>query len=143
MPDRYVGSARDRRREAGFALYSALGIAREDMEARGKQMLKNFSFFGAPHVAIVTTDQHLGLYGAVDCGGYVTNLLNAAHERGVASVAQAAIAMYSDHVRQFLDVPEGRSVLCAVSLGWPDLDHPANRFRTSRADLDDVVTIVR
>jgi nitroreductase len=142
MPTEYVGTAKERRRESGYALYSSLGIARDDMAARGAQMLKNFEFFGAPHVAIITTDAHLGVYGAVDCGGYVATLLNAATSRGVASVAQAAIAMYSDHVRAFLDLPADRQVLCAVSLGYADADHPANTFRTSRAGLDDTLVVV-
>ncbi len=56
MPGGYVGVYQERRREAGYALYESLGIAREDREARDLQMLKNFSFFDAPHVAIITTD---------------------------------------------------------------------------------------
>ncbi len=142
MPAEYVGVAQERRRESGYALYSSLGIARDDLDARGAQMLRNFEFFGAPHVAIITTDAHLGVYGAVDCGGYVATLLNAAHSGGVASVAQAAIAMYSDHVRDFLDLPADRQVLCAVSLGYADLEHPANTFRTSRAGLEETLVVV-
>jgi nitroreductase len=69
----YTGVHADRRRESGVGLYSALGIAREDRTARSRQMLKNFSFFGAPHTAVVTSDRDLGTYGAVDCGAYVVS----------------------------------------------------------------------
>ena len=48
--------------------------------------------FGAPHVAIVTSDEALGVYGAVDCGAYVSNFMLAAHSLGVGSIAQAALA---------------------------------------------------
>ena len=54
----------------------------------------------------------------------------------------AAIAMYSGHVREFLSLPDDRQVVCAVSLGLPDPAHPANAFRTSRAALPEVVTVV-
>ena len=37
------------------------------------------------------------------------------------------------------DLPEDRDVLCAISFGYPDLDHPANQFRTDRASPDDVI----
>ena len=60
-PEEYVGVYRERRREAGFALYRSLGIEREDREGRAQQMLKNFEFFDAPHVAIITTDRLQGL----------------------------------------------------------------------------------
>lgn len=114
MPGGYVGVYQERRREAGYALYESLGIAREDREARDLQMLKNFSFFDAPHVAIITTDADQGVYGAIDCGGYVANLLNAAHELGVATIPQAAVAMQSPTVREVLDLPEDRLVVCAI-----------------------------
>lgn len=138
MPE-YEDVYLERRRESGFALYSALGIERSDREARGLQMLKNFTFFGAPHTAIITTDRALGTYGAVDCGGYVSNLLLTAQSLGLGSIAQAAIAMYSDFVRQWLELPEHRAVVCAVSFGYADPEEPANAFRTTRADLDVVV----
>lgn len=141
-PEAYVGVYLQRRRAAGFGLYNALGIARDDKDARTEQLMKNYSFFGAPHVAIITTDRYQGVYGAIDCGGYVSTLMLAAQSRGVACVAQGAIAQYSDAVREFLDLPDDRLVVCAVALGFPDADHPANGFRTERADVGDVVQMV-
>jgi nitroreductase len=143
MPARYVGVYQERRREAGYALYESLGIDRQDREARGLQMLKNFDFFGAPHVALVTTDSEQGVYGAIDCGGYLSNLMHAAHALGLGAIAQAAIAMYSDHVRDFLDLPPDRLLVAAVSFGYADTEHPVNRFRTTRADVAAAVTFVR
>lgn len=142
IPAAYTGVYDERRRTAGYALYESLGIERSDREARDLQMLKNWSFFGAPHVAIITTDRDLGVYGAVDCGGYVANLVNVAHAAGLASVPQAALALYSAQVKQFLGLPEDRLVLCGVSLGYADPDHPANSFRTERASVEDATTFV-
>lgn len=139
-PGEYVGIYRDRRRQAGFQLYASLGIERGDADRRVAQHLRNYAFFGAPHVAVITTDRNQGVYGAVDCGAYVANVLNAATSLGVATIPQAAIAMYSDHVRAFLDLPDDRLVVCAVSFGYPDLDDPVNGFRTSRGSADDAVT---
>lgn len=135
----YEGVHAERRRESGYGLYSALGIEREDRPARGLQMFKNFSFFGAPHTAVVTTDRALGTYGVLDCGGYVNTLMLAAQSLGLGVIAQGAIAMYSDYVRDFLDLPEDRLVVCAVSFGHADESDPVNAFRTSRADLEGVV----
>ncbi|MFS3128840.1 nitroreductase [Nocardioides sp. Bht2] len=139
MPD-YVGVSDDRRKVAGFGLYAALEIAREDKLARGAQMLKNFEFFGAPHVAVITSDAPLGFYGGVDCGGFVANLVNAAHAAGLGTCAQGAIAMQAPVVREFLDLPEDRLVVCAVAIGRPDLNDRVNDFRTERAEAEQVVT---
>jgi nitroreductase len=138
-PERYEGVYGDRRRASGFGLYSALGIERHDQDARLRQMLENYRFFGAPHVAVITSDAGLGTYGAVDCGGYVATFLAAAASLGVATCAQAAIALYSDGVREFLDIPEDRLIVCGIAFGYADADHPANSFRAGRADLSDVV----
>lgn len=138
----YEGVHAERRREAGYGLYSALGIDRSDREGRARQMLKNFSFFGAPHAAVVTTDRSLGAYGAVDCGGYVTTLMLAAQSMGMGVIAQGAIAMYSDFVREFLDLSDDRMVVCGIALGFPDEVDPVNAFRTSRSDVSAVVTRV-
>ncbi len=139
-PTAYDGVYRDRRRASGFGLYGAVGIAREDQEGRLRQMLENFRFFGAPHVAVISTPKVLGVYGAVDCGAYVSTLLTAAQSLGVATIAQAAVAMYADVVHDHLAIPADRDIVCAVSFGYPDPDHPANSFRTERASLDEAVT---
>ncbi|EFV92796.1 putative nitroreductase [Dietzia cinnamea P4] len=138
-PERYDGVYGDRRRASGYGLYTALGIERSDQEARLRQMLENYRFFGAPHVAIITSDAGLGTYGAVDCGGYVSTFLAAATSLGVATGAQAAIALYSDAVREHLSIPADRLIVCGIAFGYADENHPANTFRAERADLGDVV----
>lgn len=138
-PERYDGVYGERRRASGYGLYSALGIERTDKDARLTQMLENYRFFGAPHVAVITSDAGLGTYGAVDCGGYVATFLAAATSLGVATCAQAALALYSDGVRDFLGLSEDRLVVCGIAFGYADAEHPANTFRAGRADLQDVV----
>src|ERR1700757_90739 len=71
FPREYLGVYLERRRESGFQLYNTLGIPRGDKGAYARQALENYNFFGAPHVAIITTAEELGVYGAVDCGLYV------------------------------------------------------------------------
>lgn len=142
MPAEYRGVYQERRRGAGYALYASLGIRRGDVAAREAQMLKNYAFFGAPHVAVITTDRLQGTYGAIDCGGYVANVLTAARERGIATIPQAAIAVYSGHVREFFELPDDRLVVCAISLGYADESDPVNGFRTERAEVADAVTVL-
>ncbi|BDB62986.1 MULTISPECIES: nitroreductase [Rhodococcus] len=138
-PAEYRGAYAERRRGAGYALYNALGIARDDYQRRTEQMLENYRFFGAPHVAIITSDKALGVYGAVDCGGYVSTLLLAAESLGIAAVPQAAVAMTATALRRELNIGDDRDIVCAISFGYADQAHPANACRTDRASLDETV----
>lgn len=140
FPLEYVGEYRARRKDCAMQLYSSLGIADGDRRASTEQTMKNFDLFGAPHVAVITTDESLGLYGAVDCGVYVGTFLLAAHSLGVAAVPQAALAGCAPYIRSFFDLPADRKVVCAISFGFADDEHPANSFRTPRADVETVVT---
>jgi len=143
QPREYRGVYLDRRRESGFQLYNTLGIPRGDRAAYQRQAMENFRLFGAPHVAIITTDEALDVYGAVDCGGFVSTFLLAAQAMGVATVAQAALARYAPFVRRHFEIPEDRLLVCGISFGYADHDHLVNSYRTSRAPLAEAVTFKR
>lgn len=142
FPLAYRGRYQERRRACGLALYASVGIGRDDRAAAAEQGLENFRFFGAPHLAVISTERDLGAYGGVDCGGYLGLFLLAAQSLGVAAVPQAAIASDAAFVREVLALPEGRQVVAGVAFGWRQDAHPVNGFRTGRASLDDVVTWV-
>jgi nitroreductase len=142
FPREYRGVYLARRRESGFQLYDAVGVPRGDKGAYARQMLENFRLFGAPHVAIVTTDEALGVYGAIDCGGYVANFLLAAEAHGLAAIPQAALAQHASFIRAHFGLPEDRRMVCGISFGFAEDTHPANSYRTRRAELADAVSFV-
>lgn len=141
-PQAYEGAYLTRRRECGLALYESVGIARGDREGATRQARENLRLFGAPHVALITTPRALGAYGAVDCGAYVAQFMLAATSLGVATIAQAALAARPQRVRDFFGLPDDRLVVCGISFGYADEQHPANRFRTTRAAPDEAVSWV-
>ncbi len=138
FPREYRGVYLARRRECGFQLYDAVGIARGDREASARQGMENYSLFGAPHVLIVTTDEALGVYGVLDCGAWVNNFMLAAAAAGVACIAQAALATHPKPLREFFGIAEDRRIVCGISFGYEDAQHPANKFRTRRAGKEEV-----
>ena len=142
FPREYRGVYLERRRESGFQLYNTLGIARGDKSAYAKQALENYNFFGAPHVAIIHTDEALGIYGAIDCGAYVGNFLLAAQALGLGTIAQAALARQSGLIRRHFKLGDDRRVVCGISFGFPDSDHRINSYRTTRAGISDAATFV-
>lgn len=132
-PSGYSGVYADRRRTCGWQLYDAVGVQKGDRAGSGAQMMRNFALFDAPHVAIITSPKELGPYGVMDTGGFVTAFTLAAKAMGVDTIAQAAVASYAAFVRTHFSIPEDRLILCAISFGYGDPDHPANTFRTDRA----------
>ena len=141
-PREYLGVYQERRRESGFQLYNTLGIARGDKNAYAKQAMENYNFFGAPHVAIVHTDEPLGVYGAVDCGAYVSNFMLAAQALGLATIPQAALARQSGLIRKHFNLADDRRVVCGISFGYGDHDALVNSYRTSRASVGETVTFI-
>lgn len=140
-PEDYPGVYGERRRTCGYQLYSAVGIDRKDHGARAEQAMRNFHLFDAPHVAIIHSEAKLGAYGAHDCGEFVLGFMLAATAQGVATVAQASVAGYADFIRSHFGLDESRRILCAISFGYEDPDHPANTFRTERARVDEILDL--
>lgn len=138
-PASYSGVYGERRRTCGFQLYDALDIPKADRPARAAQMLRNYALFDAPHVAIIHSPAELGPYGAMDSGGFVTAFTLAATALGVATIPQAAVAAYAPLLREYLNIGADRLILCAISFGYADTDHPANSFRTERAETDSII----
>lgn len=138
-PKGYSGVYADRRRACGWQLYDAVGVTKGDRAASGKQMMHNFELFDAPHVAIITSPVELGPYGVLDVGGFLTAFMLAAKALGVDTIAQAAVVSYAGFVRRHFDIATDQQILCAISFGYGDPDHPANSYRTPRADLSDIV----
>lgn len=139
FPPAYEGDYLARRRASGLQLYGALGIARHDRAGADAQALRNYDFFDAPHVAVVLAPRSLGPYALVDCGGWVANFLLAAAACGLAATPQAALARHSDAIRAHFELPDTLAVVCGIAFGHADTAHPANSYRTDRADLAQVV----
>ncbi|WP_084455655.1 nitroreductase [Novosphingobium rosa] len=140
FPEQYTGVYKERQREVGWQLYEAVGVAYGDRAASARQMLENFRLFGAPHALVITTEKNIGTYGVLDCGSYLGTLLLAAQSLGIGMIPQAAFANYCPLLREFFDIPANRDIVCGASFGFPDMEHPANAFRSRRAAPEDAIT---
>jgi nitroreductase len=141
-PERYENEYRARRVRCGVQLYEAVGVTREDKAGAQQQSLENFRLFGAPHVALITTEDALGFWGGVDCGLYINSFMLAARSLGVDTIAQAALASYPDFLRAHFGLPKNRKLVCGISFGYADISNPINQYRTERASVRDVARFV-
>ena len=142
FPIDYPSPYKERRVACGVALYQSMGIARDDKAGRYDAWLRNYGFFDAPHVAIVSCDRRLGPYLYIDVGVWLGYVLTAAAALGVATCPMASVAAYPDTLRASLPIVESDVILFGIALGRTDENAPANRTRTTREPVEANVTIV-
>jgi nitroreductase len=131
-----------RRRECGGQLYSSLGIGRRDSKAREAQARRNWVAFGAPCLLIAHMPAFMGPPQWADLGAWLQTVMLLLQEEGYDSCPQGAWAYVAGAVRASLDIPEDHVVCCGLAIGKADRSHPANSFRTTRADIADTIRFV-
>lgn len=140
--DSFAGTYRDKQVACAVELYGKMGIARDDRAGRQRAMLRNFEFFGAPHVAYVCMSKSFGIGVALDVGMYVQTLMLAMQSRGIGSCAQAALRAYPEIVAEHLGIPDDEQILCGLSFGYEDESVPANQTRQPRDPISGNVFFV-
>lgn len=121
-----------RRKATGYALYQAMNISKDDVSARLKAWNNNYHFFGAPTGLFFFVDRALAQGAWVDMGMFIQNVMLAARAFGLETCPQASLAEYPDIVRNILDVPNTRALVCGMAIGYADGSAPVNNYRTAR-----------
>lgn len=140
----FAGVHRDRQVHVAKQLFSAMGIAREDKDARLDWVMRGFRQFDAPVCVIVTYDRELADSDdtAFDCGAVTTSLVNAAWSRGLGCVINSQGIMQSPVVREHAGIPDDQVIMKAVALGWPDESFPANAVVSERKSVAEAARFV-
>ena len=133
---------RERRAAFGRERYSALGVAREDWEARARAAIANWDCFGAPAALFCYVDRELGLPQWSDLGMYLQTVMLLAREHGLHTCPQEAWAVWHGLVSEFLSLPPELMLFCGLSLGYRDESAPINTLRTERAPLSECATLL-
>ena len=131
---------RERRSAFGEERYRALGVAREDSEARMRAAIANWDCFGAPAALFVYIDRDMGPAQWADLGMYLQSVMLLLRDEGLHSCPQMAWSQVRETVADVLSPPDGLILFCGLSIGCED---PAVSYiRTGRAPLDETVTFV-
>ena len=140
----FAGEHRERQVGVAKQLFAAMGIEREDKEARQDWVLRGFRQFDAPVCIIVTYDRVLADSDdtAFDCGAVTTALVNAAWSRGLGAVINSQGIMQSPVVREHAGIADDQIIMKAVALGWPNDDFPANAVVSHRKSVKEAATFV-
>lgn len=124
----------------GMAMYQALNIDRQDLAKRQEVWERNYHFFGAPIGLIFSIDADLETGSWLDYGMFLQSIMLAALEFGLGTCPEASLAEYPDLVRQHLELPPTQKIVCGMALGYPDLQHPVNQYRTQREPLENFLS---
>jgi nitroreductase len=138
-PRRWVDPYLTRRRKVGWGLYGLLGIGRDDTQRMHEQLGRNYVFFDAPVGIIFTIDRALEQGSWLDYGMFLQNVMVAARARGLDTCPQAAFIRFHQLIRQQLDLPEDRVVVCGMSLGRADMSRIENTLATEREPVENFV----
>ena len=140
----FEGQHRERQVGVAKQLFAAMGIAREDAEARQDWVLRGFRQFDAPVCVIITYDRELADSDdtAFDCGAVTTALVNAAWSRGLGAVINSQGIMQSPVVRKHAGIAEDQVIMKAVAIGWPDDTFPANAVVSERKSVSDAARFI-
>jgi nitroreductase len=142
FPMEYPSPYKENRIACGAALYTAMGVAREDKAGRYDAWLRNYALFDAPHVAVVSCDRRLGPYAYVDVGVWLGYVLTAATALGLDTCAMASVAAYPEPLRARLAIAETDVILFGLVIGYADEEAPANTCRTTRDEASKNVSFV-
>ncbi len=130
----------DRRSQFGVERYSALGVAREDWEARTRAAIANWDCFGAPAALFCYIDRDLGRPQWSDLGMYLQTVMLLLRAEGLHSCPQMAWSQVRKTVADVVSPPDELMLFCGMSIGYADPDE--KYIRTGRAPLDETVTFV-
>jgi len=136
---KYQGVYRERQYDAAASLYTAMGVARHDLEGRKAAALRNLEFFDAPHAVFIFLQDPFNIREAADAGMYAQTLMLALTSRGLASCAQGALSLYPQIVRSHLSLPEDHKLLFGISFGFEDTQVKANATRVGRTPVHEAV----
>jgi len=135
-PEKWQEPFKQRRFECGMELIKALDIGREDKEKRLAASLANYQFFGAPVSLFFFIDKVMGKGSWFDMGMFLQSVMLAAREHGLGTCPQASTSDYPDIVREITGVSDQYSLICGLSLGYPDESKPVNQYRTRREPVE-------
>ncbi len=130
----------ERRSAFGKERYSALGIAREDWEARQRAAIANWNCFGAPAALFCYIDRDLGMAQWADVGMYLQTVMLLLRAEGLHSCPQMAWSQVRKTVAEVLSPPDSLILFCGMSIGYEDAK--VSYARTGRAPLEETVTFV-
>jgi nitroreductase len=137
--EKYIGIYRQRQVEIARQVLDAMNIKREDKEARSAWHQYGFRYFDAPAVIIITTDASLDeRWSFFGVGSISQTICLIALSYGLGTCISLQGVYYSDGVKKVLNIPDNKTCVTSISLGYPDWEFPANNVVSKRESIENI-----
>jgi nitroreductase len=126
----------NRGKENGRRLFECMGIPRGDMEKRLQWVQRMICFFDAPAAMILYVERALGDYAILDAGMFLQNFILTCTKHGLGTCVEMGVVFYPQVLRNMLNIPESKLIICGLAIGYPDENAPVNKFRSLREPIE-------
>lgn len=139
--DGYRGVYKKRQVELAVDIFKLMKISRGDREKREEWLQRGFRFFDAPAAIIIAVDESLdGTLALFDLGAVSQTICLVAMKYGLGTCIEAMGVMFPEVIRHFTGIPENKSIMMSIALGYPDGEFPANKLKSRREPVESLST---
>ena len=124
------------RRKQGKAMFTHLGIPREDKAGMKRQGGRNYLLFGAPVGLFFSIDRRHGQSAWIDIGAFLQSVMISARAFGLETCPQQAFSKYHGLIRQALPIPDGDVMVCGMAMGYADPEALINSYVADREPVE-------
>ena len=135
----FEGVYRERQMAVGIELFKLMGIGREDKDARNKWVLRNIRMCEAPCEIVVCAKKEMLYHSDIMGLGAVCQSICLAALGYDLGTCIAGIP-YDQVWRKYANIPESKSVVVGIAMGYPDPEFAANKLASTRESVDAVTT---
>jgi nitroreductase len=125
--------------EVGSAMYSAMGIVREDAASRQEFVRRNLVSFDAPVLLLCHFPKLMKEPQWSDVGMWLQTIMLLLREEGLDTCPQEYMGVYGRTIKAELGLGDDIMLFCGLAIGWRDDEAPINTFDRNRVPLDDQV----
>lgn len=98
--------------------------------------------FNASAIVYLTIPKSAPMWSVYDLGAFSMSLMLAASEKDIDSIPAYELVKYPQVLRDNLPIPDDESIIAGIALGYAS-DSVLNTFKSSRLDLDEILTIIK
>lgn len=140
MPEVWPDALMKRYGDIGKRMFTALDIKRDDKEGRNRFYQDMARFFDAPCLVVACIPAGVLVeYALLDVGLMLQTICLLACEKGIGSCIMAASVNSPELLRKIASIPNDKTIVMGIAMGYPDPDHQINKFDRARIGMEDFV----
>lgn len=124
-----------RLRSLGAAMYSAIGVARDEKDRRADFVRDNLTSFGAPVLLLCHFPKFMKEAQWSDVGMWLQTIMLLLRGEGLDSCPQEYMGVYGRTIKAELGLDDETLLFCGLSIGWRQAGAAANGFKRERVPL--------